>query len=147
MLTTPSALKGDPRVMCGLIASTSLRLIEKRLEPSSSHVFEATLLRLLEIYEYDAFDHGKRRAILARSSSRRTTLRRVPKGGSDVRDAIRGAHMAMFPKLSRTEFCRKIALDVRACFGEETPPVPVLARHKAELRKFLTLVRDGLSKQ
>lgn len=146
MLTTPSPTKSDPRVMCGLIANTSLKLIDKRPEDSSSRVFESTLLRLLDIYQYDAFQHRTRRAILARAGADRTDFRNEPDHESAVRDAIAAAHKAMFPKHDRAQFCELIAADVRACFNDGSSRGRQLAKHKAQLRRFLTLVRDHLSK-
>ena len=144
MLTTPSPLRSDPRVMAGLIAKTSLRLIDKQVEDSSRRVFEATLLRLLDIYEHDAFRHRTRRSILARARSPDPELRKEPDHTGDVRSAIAAAHKAMLPQLDRAEFCGEIAKDVRACFRGSVPTSENLTKHKARLRRFLTLVQDQL---
>src|SRR5687767_6423784 len=110
MLTTPSPFKSDPRVMCGLIASTSLRLIEKKpTEASSRQVFEATLLRLLEIYEHDAFRHGPRRSILTRTPMGEASIGKRADVSNDVRAAIQGAHKKMYPGVPRKQFCEMIA--------------------------------------
>lgn len=146
MLTTPSTLKGDPRVMYGLLATTSLRLINEHSEPSTSEVFEASLLRLLEIYEYNAFrSTSRRRAILIRASVRRTRVPHPTQDLSDqVRQAIRAAHMALHPKMNRAAFCALLSDDVRACFGNAKVKPAELSRRRARLRRFLTLVKNGL---
>lgn len=148
MLTSPSAVRSNPCVMAGLIARTSLKLIderERRTERSTSQVFEATLLRLLEIYQYDAFRNGKHKSILARSSSLRSELRTGRDLAKEVGEAMAAAHKSIFPGMGRSEFCRLMASDVKACFSG-SPDVTDLAERKVRLRRFLRLFEANLLK-
>src|SRR5687767_13208928 len=105
MLTFPSSQRSDPRVMAALIADTSLRFIEQGQVPASPRVFEATLLRLLDTYRYDAFQQVKHRSILGRVPARRGESEPAEDLIGEVREAIQAAHRAMFPNMDRDKFC------------------------------------------
>jgi hypothetical protein len=145
MLTTPSTFKTDPRVMCGLIASTSLKLMgQGSVASTQNQVIEATLLRLLDIYKFDAFHHGKRRGILTRTPFDTPALNQHSDSNEQLKRALQMVHRRMHPRLSKQDFCELVSDHVRACFGMMNLSNRERNQHKAQLRRFLILLRDGL---
>lgn len=64
MLASPSTLRSDPVVMCGLLARAALRAIEAPAEKDSRDVFISTLIRLLEMYRFEALQERNPQGIL-----------------------------------------------------------------------------------
>src|SRR3954464_15972558 len=97
MLSIPSATRSNPRILTGLIATTSLRLIDER-DKLSNEVFQATLLRLLDRYRYGASRYTKPRAILARAGRGQVEFRRDQDLAAQVREALLAAQTGCPPR-------------------------------------------------
>ncbi len=87
--------RGDPRVVCGLLAKEVLTTLEaQRLEAEDE--FLINLIRLLDMYRYGTFKTRHPRGVLDRRPIKKRNLLKRPDSMPRVQESLRAAHHAVF---------------------------------------------------
>jgi len=90
--------RSDPRVVCGLLASSVLKRLGHPGKDEDFAVFLRNLIRLLELYRFGTFSEHKHRGILQRGplGANKSSDSFSSEAMSAVKDALEQAHKEVF---------------------------------------------------
>lgn len=99
----------DPRVLSGIMASAALeRLKAEKHQDRTRTIYFDSLIRLLEMYRYDAFSAPDPQGVLERTSFSGPELQPSYAGLDKVKEALSGAHLEVYPALSKEEAVNRL---------------------------------------
>ena len=109
--------RGDPRVVCGLLAKDVLATLDAEQEIKVDSPF-INFIRLLDTYRHDAFRLRRQRGVLARSDDagkRPLTRNSMPK----VREALAAAHAEVFGDDLTPDVVEFLIRSIEPCFRSD----------------------------
>ena len=137
MLISTNTLRSDPRVMCGLIAESTLARLESQERPSAAEVHALTLIRMLDAYRVGMQPVPAHSGVAAYSPLVNDESGfDAPDHQSDVMQAIDTARTSVC-KLDREDFSTSMVRTLAAVFSVQGVTAPVDANEVALLKGFL----------
>ena len=127
--------RSNPRVMCSILAGAMLERFEKKKEPEEfRNVYFDNLIRLLEMYRYDALHSHNPLGVLERLDLPSVDFPSA-ESGIEVIDAVfHAAHSALYPSLDKEQLVKHLR-EILEQIRSGTEIVDVEGRTK--LREFL----------
>ena len=112
--------RGDPGVVCGLLAKDVLATLDAERDLQHDAPF-INFIRLLDTYRHDAFRLRRQRGVLERSgdaAKRPLAENTMPK----VRDALAAAHAEIFGDVVKPEVVNYLIRALETCFVPSESP-------------------------
>ena len=134
--------ESDSRVMSGILATAALeRLGSPETDDRTKRAYLDSLMWLLDMYRFDAFSEPEPQGILERVPLSELSGFRPPDSGLQrVRDALKAAHQAVYPSLSKADVVEELK---RALLGGlENQNIDVKRLEKA--REFFSTFKEAL---
>jgi hypothetical protein len=142
MLVHPESQQSDPRVMCGIMARAALERFNGVAEEQKVRdAYFFNLMRVLEMYRYDAFENHNVGGILERNEE--IIIKKDDNMLNAVVDALSSAHNSIYPQLNKEDFVehfRSLLDQIRQKGIEE-----IDANELQNMRQFLQTFEEKLA--
>ena len=131
----------NPRVMCGMLARATLERFEKKDEPERfRNVYFYNLIRLLEMYRYDALHEHNPYGVLERKELPSVNFPSLQPGLEVVDHAFQTAHHELYPSMGKDELVTYLRDTLEKIRAGDAGAVEM--SEVAKLRNFLSKIQE-----